>query len=211
MDADPRLTTQVSNENRASCYRDGLRIAIFGGTFDPVHEAHLAVARAARDEFELDRVLLIPAAAPPHKLHLAPAPWLHRYRMVQLACEGERNLEASDLEAGAEKSYSILTIEKLLATLPPGDQLFFIIGADAFAEIRLWHRFEDVLRAVDFIVVTRPGHEWPVVENARTHRLGVELPISSSAIRQSLARGERPDGLPGPVLSYIQQHELYRA
>src|SRR5579862_637552 len=112
-----------------------MRVGLFGGTFDPIHLAHLAVARAAADRFRLDRVLFVPSAHPPHKAGVTYAPYEDRVRMVELACEGEPRFEVSRLEEGTERSYSIDTIEKLRTTLAPGDQLFFIIGADAFAEI----------------------------------------------------------------------------
>ena len=184
-----------------------LDLALFGGTFDPIHNAHLTVARAARDAFGLN-VLLVPAAVPPHKRHQRTEPWHHRYRMVQLACADERQLEASDLEAHTERSYSIDTIERVLPLVT--GKLFFLIGADAFAEIRTWHRWEDVLASVDFVVVSRPGHAYNLPPGARVHTLErIELPVSSSAVREALARGEDPAELPAPVLAYIREHRLY--
>ena len=135
-----------------------MRLAIFGGTFDPIHKAHLAVARRAADRFQLDRVLFVPASHPPHKAGITHAPYDHRVRMAELACQGEARFEVSRLEEGGRRSYSIDTIEKLQARIGPADELFFIIGADAFAEIRTWRRWEDVARRVRFIVVSRPGH-----------------------------------------------------
>ena len=188
-----------------------MKIAIFGGTFDPVHSAHLTVAREALHQFGLDRVLFIPAANPPHKNESTQADYEHRYRMVELACQGEPRFEASRLEAGVGKSYSILTIEKIKTGLAPGDQLFFLIGADAFAEIDTWHRARDVIAAVQFIVVTRPGHVYATPSGARVHRLEtVALPVSSSEIRQKLAAGQAPQELPPAVLAYIRRHGLYQ-
>lgn len=182
-----------------------MRIAIFGGTFDPVHTAHLVVAREAAQTFSLDRVLFIPAANPPHKD--AGASYEDRYRMVELACAGEPRFVPSRLEAGKEKSYSIHTIERVIAE---GGEVFFIIGADAFADIRTWHRWEDVVRAVAFIVVTRPGHSYTVPPGARVHRLdSVDLAGSSSEIRQTLAKGNAPRELPKPVVDYIRANALY--
>jgi nicotinate-nucleotide adenylyltransferase len=187
-----------------------LNIAIFGGTFDPIHHAHLAAASAARDQFALDRVLLIPAANPPHKAARQTESYEHRYRMVEIACGGVEHLEASRLEAGVLKSYSILTIERVQATLPPADRLFFLIGADAFADVKTWFRWEDVIAAVEFIVVSRPGHTFEIPDGAVVHRLeSLSLDVSSSAIRQSLARGIRPAGIPDGVFFYIQKNGLY--
>ena len=183
-----------------------MRTAIFGGTFDPIHSAHLIVAREAADRFQLDEVLFIPGANPPHKA--AGAPYEDRYRMVELACAADARFIPSRLEEGAGKSYSIYTIERAQA---PNQTLFFIIGADAFAEIRTWHRWEHVIRAVEFIVVTRPGHVYTSPKGAIVHRLEtLALPVSSSEIRQALAGGESPEDLPHEVVAYIQNHNLYR-
>lgn len=187
------------------------RIAIFGGTFDPIHEAHVIVAREAASAFDLDRVLMVPAANPPHKAESTGAGYEHRYRMVELACGDDPRLEASRLEEGAEKSYSILTIERVRTTLQPGDRLFFVIGADAFAEITSWWRWQEVIGLVEFIVVTRPGHQYIEPPGARVHRLEtLALPVSSSEIRALLAEGKPAPQLPDAVFAYIRQHELYR-
>ena len=117
----------------------------------------------------------------------------------------------SRIEEGPAKSYSIHTIESLRASLSPADQLFFVIGADAFAEIDSWHRAEDVVRNVEFIVVTRPGHEYATPAGAKVHRLDtLALPVSSSEIRAKLAAGGEPEELPPAVLVYIREKGLYR-
>ena len=183
-----------------------MRVAIFGGTFDPIHSAHLIVAHEAAEAFELDRILFIPAGNPPHKA--AGAPYEDRYHMVELACAADPRFQPSRIEEGSQKSYSIDTIERLTA---PGQELFFIIGADAFAEIQTWHRWQDVVRSVEFIVVTRPGHTCQSPDGAKVHRLDtVALPVSSSDIRQQLAQGRTPLALPAPVAEYIHRHHLYR-
>ena len=183
-----------------------MRTAIFGGTFDPIHSAHLAMAREAADRWSLDRVLFIPAGNPPHK-H-ADTPYEHRYRMVELACAADPRFVASRMEEGVERSYSIHTIERVKAQ---NGEVFFIIGTDAFAEIRTWHRWEDVIRAVEFILVARPGHQVAVPPGARVHRLdSLASPVSSSAIRDALARGESPAELPLAVAEYICANGLYR-
>ena len=183
-----------------------MRTAIFGGTFDPVHSAHLEMARRAADQFRLDRVLFIPAGNPPHKR--ADASFEHRYRMVELACAADPRFVASRLEEGAGKSYSIDTIERGMAANTGA--LFFIIGSDAFAEIQTWRRWEDLIRAVEFIVVARPGHEISGPPGARVHRLeSAELPVSSSDIRDALARGESPAELPPAIADYIRAQRLY--
>ena len=186
------------------------RLAIFGGTFDPVHNAHLAVAREAASRFELDRVLVIPNGNPPHKRGVERADWADRYRMVELACAGDPHLTPSRLEEGQARSYSIHTIERVRAEHPE-DRIFFLIGADAFAEIRTWHRWEEVLAAVDFIVVSRPGHRYDVPAGARALPLEtVSLEISSSEIRSELRAGRMPPkALPDAVREYIRAKGLY--
>lgn len=182
-----------------------MNTAIFGGTFDPIHSAHLVVAREAADRFALDRVLFVPAANPP--LKDTAAGYLDRLHMVELACAADARFVASRLEEGNEKSFSIFTIEKVVAA---NGRVFFIIGADAFAEIEKWHRAAEVIEAVEFIVVARPGHSFTIPPGARVHRLEtVALPVSSSEIRQQLARGETPAELPPEVARYIKQHRLY--
>ncbi len=114
--------------------------------------------------------------------------------MTELACRADPRFIASRLEAGDGKSYSIDTVERVREL---GQQPFFIIGADAFAEIPTWHRWQDLVRLTEFIVVTRPGHLYSAPPGARVHRLDtVALPVSSSEIRRKLAAGEIPDELP---------------
>jgi nicotinate-nucleotide adenylyltransferase len=188
-----------------------LRIALFGGTFDPIHNAHLTIARAAVSQCALDRIWFIPAARPPHKSGVTSTPYEHRYRMVELACAGEPRFEASRLEEGEQNSYSIETIRRVRASVDPGDELFFLIGADAFAEIHTWHQWRDVIASVAFIVVSRPGRSYQEPEGARVHRLeGMDLALSSSEIRRKLASGDDRIDVPPAVLTYIREHGLYR-
>jgi nicotinate-nucleotide adenylyltransferase len=186
-----------------------LRIALFGGTFNPIHEGHLAIARAARDAFRLDWVLFVPANRPPHKGNEELAPYGARLRMVELASASEPQFAFSDLDSGEQPSYTINTIERQKERTPGAD-LYFLIGADAFREIATWYRWREVIRMVEFIVVSRPGHHYEVPEGAKVHRLDtVALPVSSSEIRATLARGEKPQGLPDKVYDFIRQRGLY--
>jgi nicotinate-nucleotide adenylyltransferase len=185
-----------------------MRLALFGGTFDPIHNAHLTVAREAADQFSLDQVWFIPAAHPPHKSAHTGASYEDRFRMTELACQTDPRFIASRLEEGAGKSYSVDTVERVIAL---GQQPYFIIGADAFAEIPSWHRWQDLVRLTEFIVVTRPGHPYSTPPGARVHRLDtVALPVSSSEIRRKLAIGEIPAELPEPVGRYIGERGLYQ-
>jgi nicotinate-nucleotide adenylyltransferase len=186
-----------------------LRLGLYGGTFDPFHGAHLTVALAALRRFHLDRVLVIPASDPPHKPNQRITPYEHRYRMVEIATAGYPALEPSRLEDRPGRSYSIDTIELVRARHPQAS-LFLIIGADAFAEIGTWWRLADVVASVEFLVVTRPGHHYDTPPGARVHALtGLALPVSSSEIRQQLARGERPADLPEGLFEYLIRFGLY--
>jgi nicotinate-nucleotide adenylyltransferase len=189
-----------------------VKLAIFGGTFDPVHNAHLAAAREAAVRFALDCVLFIPAAHPPHKHGVTRAPYADRVCMAALACAGEPRFRVSRLEEDTARSYSIETVEKVRAQISPGDALYFIIGADAFAEIRTWRRWRDLARAVRFLVVSRPGCVYDAPPEVQFDRLEtLNLEVSSSAIRRDLAAGGSPAALPPAVLAYILEHSLYGA
>jgi len=186
-----------------------LRLALYGGTFDPVHAAHLAVARAALPFLDLDRVWFVPNGRPPHKQAGPHADYEDRVQMLGIACAGEPRFEVSRLEAGTERSYTIETLLKVRQQGPA--RLFFLIGVDAFAEIHLWHRWREVILLTEFIVVTRAGYAVPEVPGATVHLLdSLNLRSSSSAIRAALGRGERPEDVPGAVLDYISEHRLYR-
>ena len=128
--------------------------------------------------------------------------------MTELACQVDPRFVASRLEAGESKSYSLDTVERVRAL---GEQPYFIIGADAFAEITSWHRWQDLVRLTEFIVVTRPGHQYATPPGARVHRLEtVALPVSSSEIRRQLAEGQIPAELPPAVGHYISERGLYQ-
>jgi nicotinate-nucleotide adenylyltransferase len=138
-----------------------MNVALFGGTFDPVHSGHLMVARAAQQRFSLKRVLFVPAAVPPHKRDSNITPFSHRYAMLALATLGERDFLPSLLESpelrGHAPDYTLDTVRRFKKTLSRKDRVFFIIGIDAFSAIATWHEPEALLRECEFIVVSRPG------------------------------------------------------
>ncbi len=186
----------------------GNRIGLFGGTFDPIHNAHIEIARAAADECRLDEILFVPSGNPPHRRTAAGYP--DRLRMVEIACAQDPRFQPSRLEGGETKSYSIDTVERLRATLAPRAEIYFLIGADAFAEIRSWHRWQDLARLVTFAVVSRPGAAYEVPPETHVQSItGIALPLSASEIRARLAAGHQDVDLPPGVLSYIRQYRLY--
>jgi nicotinate-nucleotide adenylyltransferase len=152
-----------------------MNIGLFGGTFDPVHRGHLALARAAMERCKLHRVCFVPAAVPPHKQERPLAPFAHRFAMLALATANEKVFVPSLLEAPqnggkkdhAEKpNYSIDTVRRLKQSFKNADRLFFLIGMDAFADIAKWHQAEALFRECDFIVAGRPGYSLADVAKA---------------------------------------------
>lgn len=192
------------------CAHSNERICLFGGTFDPIHDAHLRIAEEALKAFSLDRVLFVPAAHPPHKDPSVVTPYQDRFQMVKLACEPYPAFEASRLEEGEQQSYTADTLRRFRTQLREGDELFFLIGSDAFDELETWKDWRDVVAMTEFIVVSRPGGQYRVPQNARVHRLdGLALPVSSSTIRARLAAGEPTPELPIEIRRFIEERGLY--
>lgn len=187
-----------------------MRLGLFGGTFDPIHDAHLAVAKEACDACALDAVWFIPNSVPPHKTDCPVAPWGHRYAMVDLACNSDSRFHPSRLEERNQTSYTIHTLRSVKKGLRPEDELYFLIGADAFAEIGSWYEREAVFALVTFIVLSRPGHTYQIPSGVRAVRLEtLQLDISSSTIRRQLASGNYDVPVPPPVLDYILMNDVY--
>ena len=190
--------------------REPERICLFGGTFDPIHIAHLRIANEALKAYTLNRILFVPAANPPHKGSTVLSPYEDRFRMVEIACAPYSSFVPSRLEASGDQNYTIDTVERFRTDLLPEDQLFFLIGADAFDELLTWKRWQDLVHLVQFIVVSRPGKEYLFPEGARVLPLeGLDLPISSSDIRARLSTGETVSEVPAEVREYIAQRGLY--
>jgi nicotinate-nucleotide adenylyltransferase len=136
-----------------------MKIALFGGTFDPVHLGHLAVARAAAEKFGLGRVYFVPADLPPHKQKRKLTDFQHRFTMLALATADDPRFVASLLDSHTgQPNYSISTVRRLKSTLKKTDKLYFLIGIDAFKDIGTWRQPEELLSEVEFIVVSRPGY-----------------------------------------------------
>jgi nicotinate-nucleotide adenylyltransferase len=215
---------------------EAVRIGILGGTLDPIHQGHIEAALAAREALGLERVIIIPAHVPPHRSRPATSSF-HRFAMASLAVNGVDGLCVSDMELlSPGPSYTadtLLRVQEVRGLRP--SQIFFITGADAFAEIDTWSRYPDVLDLSNFIVVSRPGMSLsmlrqrlpqlkprmrlPIGTAAGTHAADetliflVDAPtpdVSSTDIRRRLAEGHPVSGLvPSSVEHHIQQHALY--
>ena len=136
------------------------RIALYGGTFDPVHTGHIAVAHGLLNLFALDQVLFIPAYVAPHKRVMNVTPALHRYAMLALATQGEPSFHVSTIELDApERPFTFETLTQMQSALGDYAQLFFVMGADSWMEITTWREWERVLALANHIVMTRPGYE----------------------------------------------------
>jgi nicotinate-nucleotide adenylyltransferase len=208
--------------------KPGLRLGIMGGAFDPIHMAHLVIAEEALLQFDLDQVVFMPAGDPPHKdRHMAPAEF--RYLLVSVATAGNPKFSVSRFEIDrGGVSYTVDTLEHLAGVLPPGGEMFFIIGADAVLDILTWKDPARVLELATFIAATRPGHDLAglagrfvqlrestvgLVPEARVKTMDVPaLAISSSMIRTRLAEGETARYLvPDLVAELITKSGFYAA
>jgi nicotinate-nucleotide adenylyltransferase len=191
---------------------------VLGGTFDPIHEGHLAAGRAAVECARLDRVLLVPAAQPPHR-GAAIAPAEHRLAMCGLAAEGDGRFECSDIELERPgPSYTVDTLEEL-SRREPAAELFLILGWDAARMFHTWHEPVGVRRLASIVIVGRPGSGLPNESELAAAGLGgpgvvvcaVGTPaVSASEIRRDVAAGKPIGGLVPPVVErYIAAHHLY--
>lgn len=212
------------------------RIGVLGGTLDPIHAGHIEAALVAREALHLARVLVIPAHVPPHRTAPVSSAF-HRFAMAALAVNGVEGLAASDMELLAPgPSYSADTLRRLHASGHAASQIFFITGADAFAEIETWSRYPDVLDLANFVVVSRPGMPLTSLRQRLPHlkprmrlplaagRPGAAAPsetaiflvdaptpdVSSTDIRRRVGSGLSIAGLvPPAVETHIHQHALY--
>lgn len=202
-------------------YSDMGRVALFGGSFDPPHRAHLAIAQAAADAFSLDRVWFAPTGLQPLKPRGASAPFVDRLAMVSLACEMDERFAVSDLDAprsDGQPNYTVDTLERLKA-LWPSLRIFAIAGADSFLELPRWRESPRLLELAEWIVVSRPGFSLsnlsamglPPEAMLRVHLLTtIDERVSATELRARLARGENcSDAVPSSVLRYLRDHNLY--
>lgn len=208
------------------------RIGILGGTFDPIHRGHTDVAQAACDALVLTHVLVIPANIPPHR----PQPFAssyHRFAMAALAVSGRQGWSVSDLELRTEApSYTSTTLGRFHGRGYLATELFFLIGADAFADIGAWRDYPQILDAAHFVVVSRPGFPagqlpqrlplltsrmaWAPLQELMNRGPSIILidaetaDVSSTAIRRCRAENQSITGMVDPgVQQHVEQHGLY--
>jgi nicotinate-nucleotide adenylyltransferase len=205
------------------------RVGLLGGTFDPIHTGHIELARGAERALDLSCVFLIPSFVPPHRPQTAASSH-HRFAMASLAVIGHQSWYASDIELQShEPSYTSTTLQRFQALGYSESQLFFIIGADAFAEIETWRNYPAILDLAHFAVVSRPGFAVHALEErlaplarrmttadavrASPAIILIDAPtpdVSATTIRQRVKTGESIAGLvPALVQQHIEQHGLY--
>lgn len=193
-----------------------MNIGLFGGTFDPIHKGHLALAVAAREPCQLGRIYFVPTNVPPHKTTQPVASFFHRYAMTVLATEGEKTFVPSLLEAPSEfvvqdkkgargtvapaPNYSIDTIRKLKREFKKADRLFFLIGIDAFKDIAKWREAEALFSETEFIVASRPGYSLADVATALPEKLRPREEVTKPFAKQP-AKGDLV--LPGVTLHLL--------
>lgn len=211
------------------------RIALYGGTFDPVHVGHLEVARRVSQLFEIEKVLFVPAQLAPHKVGRPVTDPLHRYAMLALATQSDPQLSISTFELETpNRSYTVDTVAHFQHELSDAE-LFFIMGADSWSEITTWREWERLLTMTNHIVVTRPGYEPETTHVGAIDERIVDLrkrdealarkasgifitdvvmkDVSATRIRR-LANEGRTEELtalvPGPVLEYLTKYGIYK-
>jgi len=214
-----------------------MKIAFYGGSFDPVHHGHLAIAKSLISQFKLDEYVFIPAFHAPHKKRLAPTPALDRYAMLCLATNNEPTMSVSKIEIEVPgKPYTVETLTRLTELLPDVE-LFFVMGADSWRDIRTWREWETVLTTTNHIVVTRPGYEINldhVTEEIRDRIIdlrgladsmppadptfnhiyftdAVSLDVSASDIRKRIRENDddRYKDVTTEVAKYIEKYQIY--
>src|SRR6185503_5417075 len=214
------------------------RIALYGGTFDPVHIGHIEIARRVSEVFEIEKVVFIPAQMAPHKIGRSVTPSVHRYAMLALATQDDPQLSISTFELDdPDRRYTVDTVAHFQRTLGDEAELFFIMGADSWSEITTWREWERLLTMTNHIVVTRPGfepalrHVGTVAErivdlrgaatkaatSRRSPRIyftdAVMKDVSATRIRRLASEGrtdELTDLLPPAVFEYIKKYGIYK-
>jgi len=187
------------------------RIGVLGGTFNPVHVGHLAIAQMALERMHLSKVIFVPAYIQPHKNRKIGAGAKHRFRMVELAIEGNPLFEISDFEIARKgKSYTIDTMQHFREVYAEDARLFFVIGEDTLSQLPRWRYLDDILKIADFIVVNRPGHTKKSTDIKHNSVIMPGIDISSSYIRLRITEKRTVRYfVPDKVIDYIKQNQLY--
>ena len=230
------MTSHPGHKPSAATHRRS--VALFGGTFDPIHVGHIAVAQAAQRRFHLDAIYFIPSARPPHKTTLSLTPFAHRYAMVALVCANHPgfipSLAEAEMDGATPRVYYTIDTVRRFRREHPDDHLYFIVGADQFLELPTWKNYEALLDCSDFIIASRPGFKLDalrlvippeklgrpgepnpqkiVLRKSTIHLLTtVSSHVSSTEIRGRLEKQKSIRGLvPERVEEYIQGQALYQ-
>jgi nicotinate-nucleotide adenylyltransferase len=198
------------------------KIGVMGGTFDPIHNGHLAIAGLVKEKLALDEVVFIPDNIPPHKLAQHWSPAQDRYKMTELGIQGKAGFVISDLELKrAGISYTYDTLKYLRDSYGDEDDFYFIVGADSLVQLHTWHKAKELIKLCTFVAVTRPGFASDMADTLEDFKKqGIEnvvmvetpeFPVSSTQIR-NLVRAGKPiaELVPKAVAEYIRQTDLYR-
>lgn len=200
------------------------RIGIFGGSFNPIHMGHLILAQDALELFELNKIIFVPCACPPHKPAKDLAPADHRLSMIEAALEGDLRMEVSDIEIRrGGVSYSVDTAREI-RRMNPEAEVVFVVGSDSLPELHQWKDIGQLLELCRFVALARPGTDLRALENGdlkldedsareirRRIRVGHCVSISSTDIRYRVAEGMGIRYLVHPAVEmYITEHSLYR-
>jgi nicotinate-nucleotide adenylyltransferase len=192
-----------------------MNIALFGGSFDPIHRGHLALALAAAERFALRQVLFVPASVPPHKQKHPVTAFVHRYAMVALATQEDKRWVPSLLEAGEmgfsggvaqTVNYSIDTVRRVKQTLRKADRLFFLTGMDAFKDIAKWHEAQALLAECEFIVASRPGYSLRDVAESLPEQVRPPAAVTKPFQRQAASGDLVLPGVTLHLLDGVQQN-----
>lgn len=188
------------------------KIGIFGGTFNPIHIGHLAMAEAIRETIGLKKVIFVPSYMPPHKSSRKLTAAALRFQMVKSAIKDNVFFGLSDSEIKRQgKSYSVDTLRYFRKTYGRSTGLYFIIGADSLPELKKWREVKNIFKLARIVVVNRPGYS---LKNLPSGAVSINLPgidVSSSQIRRLIGRGSSIRYLvPQAVCKIIQRHKLYR-
>ncbi|MBF0620085.1 MAG: nicotinate-nucleotide adenylyltransferase [Candidatus Omnitrophica bacterium] len=188
------------------------KIALFGGTFDPVHIGHLLMARTALETMKFDKVIFIPSCVPPHKSGEMLFSVEDRFEMVKLAIMGNPQFEASDFEVkNGGRSYSLETVRYFRGLFPSEDKLYFVVGGDAAKGIENWKGVDEIKTLCSFVTANRPGYSRGDAKKKYPAVTMHGVDISSTEIRKRILAGKSVQYLvPDNVLDYIRKNHLYK-